>query len=363
MTATHAPAKKAWPIRRAAALLVPGIALAAILGASVQATPQEYRIGGDHVAVYNLAGEVRVVPGTGGDVVVTLDPMGTDADRLEVESGEIRGRQTLRVRYPADQVVYGDMGRGSRARLRVRNDGTFGDGASVRGGTVTIRGSGRGLEAWADMTVAVPPGQRLSLYLGVGAADIRNVDGDLLIDTGSGSVESAGTTGPLGIDTGSGAVTVTGANGSLDVDTGSGRVTIEDVTGERVVLDTGSGSVRASDIRSQHLEVDTGSGRISLLAVAAPNVLVDTGSGSVEVGLTADVDRLEIDTGSGGVTLRVPGDLGARIEADTGSGTIDVEVPVDARTRRRTYLQGTIGDGQGSIELDTGSGSIRVLGR
>ena len=77
----------------------------------------------------------------------------------------------------------------------------------------------------------------------------------------------------------------------------------------------------------------------------------------------ADVERLEVDTGSGGVTLRIPGDLGAEIEADTGSGRIDVEVAIDERTRRRTYLRGTIGDGPGSINVDRGSGSIRVLGR
>ncbi len=362
-SATNPPARKTWPLRRSATLLAPGVALAAVLGAFVRAAPQEYRIVGDHVAVYNLAGEVSVVAGSGDDVVVTLEPGGADADRLEVESGAIRGRQTLRVRYPSDRIVYGGMGRASRTRIRVREDGTFGDGASPRGETVDVRGSGRGLEAWADMTLAVPPGQKLSLHLGVGEIDVRNVDGDLEIDVGSGAVASTSTTGSLDIDTGSGAVTVTGADGPLRVDTGSGSVTLEDVAGARVGIDTGSGGVRASGVRSEYVEVDTGSGRVSLLDVAAPNILVDTGSGSVELDLAADVDRLEVDTGSGGVTLRVPGDLGARIEADTGSGTIDVGVPVDERTRRRTYLRGTIGDGRGAIALDSGSGSIRILAR
>ncbi len=367
MAVADARAKKAGLIWRRGALLAAAAALpamvAAMAWATVQAAPQEYRVAGDHVAVYNLAGTVTVVPGTGADVVVTIEPRGTDAERLIVESGEIRGRQTLRVRYPSDRIVYGDLNRGSRTSMRVRDDGTFGDGASLRGGTVNIRGSGRGLEAWADMTVAVPPGQRFSLYLGAGATDVRDVDGDLEIDTGSGSVESTGTTGPLSIDTGSGRVRVTSANGSLDVDTGSGSVTVEGVAGEHMVVDTGAGSVHVSDIRSESVEVDTGSGRVTLLAVEAPNITVDTGSGSVELDLAADVERLEVDTGSGGVTLRVPGDLGAQIEADTGSGGIDVEIPIDERARRRTYLRGSIGDGRGSIKVDTGSGSIRILAR
>ena len=363
MAGADARVQKARLMWRRGALLVAGIALLAVVGTTAQTAPQEYRVDGEHVAVYNLAGTVTIVPGTGADVVVTIEPRGTDAERLSVESGEIRGRQTLRVRYPADRVVYGDLNRGSRTRMRVRNDGTFGDGASSRGESVTIQGSGNGLEAWADMTVAVPSGQRFSLYLGAGATDVRDVEGDLEIDTGSGSVESAGTTGPLSIDTGSGAVRVTSASGSLDVDTGSGSVTVEGVAGERVVVDTGSGSVRGSDIRSESVDVDTGSGGVTLLAVEAPSIVVDTGSGSVEVDLVADVERLEVDTGSGGVTLRVPDGLGAQIEADTGSGRIDVQVPIDERTRRRTYLRGAIGDGRGSIEVDTGSGSIRVLAR
>ena len=343
-------------------MLAVAIALSAMRGTAGQA-PQEYRLAGGHVAVYNLAGTVDVVPGTGSEVVVTIEARGADAQRLTVESGEIRGAQTLRVRYPSDRIVYGDMGGNSRTGLRVRDDGTFGHGSFRRGERVDIRGSGSGLEAWADLTIAVPPGQRFSLYLGAGATQVRDVEGDLVFDTQSGSIESAGTSGPLSIDTGSGSVRVAGAMGALEVDTGSGEVTVDGVAGDRVLVDTGSGSVRATDIRSESVEVDTGSGRITLLAVDAPDIVVDTGSGSVEVDLLADVQRLEVDTGSGGVTLRVPADLGARIEADTGSGSIDVEVPINDGTRRRSHLRGAIGDGRGSIQVDTGSGSIRVLGR
>ena len=363
MTGTAMHARKTSLMWAGGAVLAVVIALSAMEGTAVQATPEEYRIAGDRVAVYNLAGAVNVVPGTGSEVVVTVEPRGADAQSLTVESGRIRGTQTLRVRYPSDRIVYGDMGGNSRTGVRVRDDGTFGHGSFLRGDRVDIRSSGRGLDAWADLTIAVPPGQRFSLYLGAGATEVRDVEGDLVLDTQSGSIESTGTSGPLSIDTGSGSVRVAGATGDLEVDTGSGAVTVEGVTGEHVLVDTGSGSVDASAIRSESVEVDTGSGRITLLAVEAADIMVDTGSGRVELDLAADVDRLEVDTGSGGVTLRVPGDLGARFEADTGSGTIDVEVPIDESTRRRSYVRGTIGDGRGSILVDTGSGSIRVLGR
>ena len=363
MTGTAMQARKAGLMWAGGTVVAAAIALAATRGTTVQEPAQEYRISGNHVAVYNLAGTVSVVPGTGSDVVVTVSPRGQDAERLNVESGTIRSRQTLRVRYPSDRIVYGELSGNSRTQVRVRDDGTFGHGSFLRGDRVQIRSSGSGLEAWADLTVAVPPGQRFSLYLGAGATDVRDVEGDLVLDIQAGSVESAGTSGSLSIDTGSGSVRIAGANGDLEVDTGSGSVALDGVAGDRVLVDTGSGAVRGTDIRSESVEVDTGSGRITLLAVDAPDIMVDTGSGSVEVDLAADVERLEVDTGSGGVTLRVPGDLGARLEVDTGSGAIDVEVPIDESTRRRSYLRGIIGDGRGSIVVDTGSGSIRVLGR
>ena len=344
------------------ALLALGTALLlAMLPAAL--TSQEYELAGDHVAVYNLAGTVTVSGGSGNAVVVRVDRSGADADRLEVEVGEIRGREALRVIYPGDRVVYSEMGGRSRTQLRVRDDGTFGDRGRARGGEVRISGSGSGLEAWADLTVSVPPGQRFSIYLGAGGTTVENVDGDIEVDTGSGTVDASHISGPLSIDTGSGSVSVFDVSGSVEVDTGSGSVTVEGVTGEHLVVDTGSGTVRGSDIEAESVLVDTGSGSVTLVAVTAPDVTVDTGSGSVEVDLTIDVERVEIDTGSGGVTIWIPDDLGASIEVDSGSGGIDLEVPVEVRTIRRTYLRGEIGDGRGEIVIDTGSGSVQVLRR
>src|SRR5260221_2823754 len=39
----------------------------------------------------------------------------------------LRGRETLRVIYPDDEIVYRELGRGSNTTLRVRDDGTFND--------------------------------------------------------------------------------------------------------------------------------------------------------------------------------------------------------------------------------------------
>lgn len=333
----------------------------AVLVAAPVAGQEVTRVQGDDVAVYDLAGHVSVVRGSGSDVVVHVDRGGSDGAQLRVETGEVGGRPSLRVVFPGDEIVYPEMGRGSSSRVSVRDDGTFGDDRGDRGNRVRIKGSGSGLEAWADLVIEVPAGRRLSAYLAVGEMEAHGVEGDLRLDTRSGRVTAADITGSLDIDTGSGGVDVRGITGSLKVDTGSGGIDASSLSGDRIDLETGSGGVEADGIDTPSLSVDTGSGRVTMKRVSAPEVLVDTGSGGVELELLTDVDRLDIDTGSGGVVVRAPSDLGAMVEIDTGSGGIDLDFPLEVSSVRRDRVEGRLGDGDGTIRIDTGSGGIRIL--
>jgi len=343
-------------------LLILSLALGAFLAPRGAGAQEEVRLQGSDVAIYNLAGHVEVVAGSGSDVVVQVMRGGGDADQLSLETIQANGREALVVRYPGDRIIYSELGRNSKTQLRVRSDGTFGDGGRSRGDEVEIRGSGRGLEAWADLRITVPSGKDLAVYLAVGEAEARELEADLLIDTGSGAIHAYGITGRVSLDTGSGEVIAEEIRGNLMVDTGSGSVRVVGVQGDEVTLDTGSGSVVASGITASRLEVDTGSGGIDLSRVSSPDIYLDTGSGHVEVELLLDVDDLVIDTGSGSVVIHLPAGLGAEVEVDTGSGGIDLDVPLEVRRIRRNYLRGVLGDGRGSIRVDTGSGSIRLIG-
>lgn len=340
------------------------VALAAALGTPTLtgAQSEQYVLTGEKVAVYSLAGQVQVNGGSGSAVRVEVFRGGADASRLQVRTGSIRGRETLRVIYPDDRVVYPELGRRQSTHLRVREDGTFGDGGSG-GRRVTITGSGGGLQAYADLTVQVPPGQELAVYLGAGKAFVSNVDGRIRVDTGSAPVTAEKTRGALIIDVGSSPVKVTDAEGEVVVDTGSGSVALSRIRGKSLSVDTGSGAVKGGDISVETLTVDTGSGRIELSETQASEILLDTGSGHVELELMSDVTSLVIDTGSGGVTVVAPPTLSAEVEIETGSGGIEVDFPLDTTKLSRSSLLGRIGDGKGRITIDTGSGSVRLVRR
>ncbi len=327
-------------------------------------TPDRRTVPGDDIAVYNIAGVMRVEGGTGSEVTVEVTRGGADASKLSIETGRVRGRETLRVIYPDRRIVYrqgsGDWGRWrSRTTLRVNDDGTFGD-EHDDGRSVDIVPSGNGLEAYADVRVIVPKGKRVSVFLGVGEAKIENVEGDLYVDVSAAPVTSTHTRGKLSLDTGSGEVKVTDAQGEVDLDTGSGSVEVMGMRGPYLKMDTGSGRVRGSDIVADEVEMDTGSGSVRLGQVQSKRIKLDSGSGSVELDLRSDVDDVRIESGSGGVTLGIPESLGAAIRIDTGSGGIDTDIPIQVKKAERSYLSGTIGDGKGEITIETGSGGVRL---
>jgi lia operon protein LiaG len=334
------------------------LAVTASLALAVPVAAQEsYSVSGDHVAIYNLAGETEVVGTNGGAVQVRVTRGGADGSQLDVQVGPIAGRETLRVIYPSDRVHYEGRGWGGSTDLRVRADGTWGGNGGDR---VRVSSRRSGLDAHADLRVEVPRGQRIDLYLAVGRITASNVDGEIRLDTHAGGVEARDMAGDLVIDTGSGAVTVRGMAGNLNVDTGSGGVEVSNVTADEVIIDTGSGGVDGDAVEAGRIEIDTGSGGIRLRRSAARDLRLDTGSGSVTAELSSDVDELVIDTGSGSVTLVLPESLGAEVDIETGSGGIDVDFPINTTRWSRDELRGRIGDGQGSIRIDTGSGGVRI---
>jgi lia operon protein LiaG len=329
--------------------------------APVAAASERYSVAGDQVVIYNLAGHVDVVAGTGPDVVVEVRRGGHDAGMLKVESGPIGGKSTLRVIYPKGRIIYPE-GHAGTNHIHVSTDGTFGHkGMDFLGHEASVDSHGSGTVAWADLRVLVPSGHACEVRLAVGAVSATGTEGPLTLDIYAGSVSASKVRGALSIDTGSGGVDVNGLDGDLNVDTGSGGVRLSSVRGKNVHVDTGSGSVTGSDVTCADLLVDTGSGEVVLEKVATPRIKVDTGSGGVTLGLLQDVENVLVDTGSGGVTLRVPPMLGAVLEVDTGSGGIDSQVPLTSVHKDDGELHGVIGDGNGRIMIDTGSGGVKLL--
>ena len=338
----------------------------ACLALASLAHAETYTVSGRDVAIYNLAGNAVIEPGTSPSVEVVVTRGGRDGAKLKIAQGVAGGRETLRVIYPGNRIHYPRMRGWSSSQIAVGNDGRFDDDKNshfisrLLGRKVTIQSGPGGEEAYADLVIRIPSGRTTSVYVGVGTTTAHNIDGELMVSTDDGDCSAMEMRGKVNLDTGSGAVKAEGVEGDLLVDTGSGDVTVARIHGTSVSLDTGSGEVEGASLQATKLHVDTGSGSIRLGAVSSGDVFLDTGSGDVALAMTSDVDRLKIDTGSGSVRLQLVPTTGAHVHVNTGSGGVDCNLPMSIETKDDDTLIGTLGDGRGSISIDTGSGSVRL---
>lgn len=343
------------------------LVLGALALVAAPAAAQSYSLTGDRVAVYNIAGSVTVTGGSGSAVKVQVDPAGSDARQLKVETGPVRGAETLRVIYPDETIIYAALGRGSNTQMNIRADGTWGNFGKEKWSNrderrkVNIRGSGSGVEAYADLKVTIPAGKTVGIFTGVGRVDISNVDGDLMVDVGSADITARDTKGELSLDTGSGDIKVDNVQGDINLDTGSGNVVLTGAKGSTVNIDTGSGDVTGTDVEVTHTEIDTGSGSIRLDGLTTTRLSLDTGSGDIRANLRTTPDDTDIDTGSGNVILRLPSDASAMVDLDTGSGEFTLELPLTVTHKEESNLKGKLGSGRGRINIETGSGDISLL--
>ncbi|MEO8294376.1 MAG: DUF4097 family beta strand repeat-containing protein [Gemmatimonadota bacterium] len=322
---------------------------------------ERFTVGGERIAVYDLAGEISVVPGTGADVVVEVTRVGQDAGKLRVETSPVRNVEALRIIFPEDRIIYRQANWAGRAEFTVREDGTFGGNDSDRGSRrIQVRSSGEGMEAHANLRVMVPEGKRVSVNIGVGSLNASNVNGQISLDAASADITADRMRGSLNIDTGSGNVTVTTVDGDLSIDTGSGDVKVSGASGTTISIDTGSGNISGHGFTSGHLSVDTGSGNIDMSDVSSPVLSFDTGSGDVDVTLSGDTDDFTIDTGSGDVTVMVPSNFGSAIDLETSSGDVETEVAIQITRQGKQHIIGRIGDGQGRMDVETGSGNVTI---
>lgn len=321
---------------------------------------ERHAISGNTVAIYNLAGHVDIVAGTGSDVAVDVTRGGADARKLRIEKGTRDGANDLRIIYPDDDIVYPALGRWSNTTVSYGRDGYFNEGGENRWNRIRVRGTGGGTEAWADLRVAVPAGKTVTMNLAVGEVVATNVKGRLRIDVGAARVRARGHDGHLSIDAGSGGVVAEDVTGDLEIDTGSGGVEVTNVAGDRVKIETGSGGIRGTQVKASDLSIDVGSGGVDLGRVTADNAKFDAGSGQLTVEFLNSPKSLNVDTGSGGATLTFPASLSAEIEVETGSGGITNDFALTVDRLDRHSLRGKIGGGGGRIRVESGSGGVRL---
>ncbi|MFO7260700.1 MAG: DUF4097 family beta strand repeat-containing protein [bacterium] len=307
------------------------------------ATPLDGRwvLRGDVVSVANLAGELRVEPGSGPDVVVEARARGPAAAMMRAELERRDEGDALRVRFAGRRLVFADLaGRSDSIEVRPHGDGYAPAGGLLdkllrRPAPLRMVRRGPGPAAASDLTVYLPPGRRARLYAAAGTVVIARAhgemhivslhapvradapDGSLHVRTHDAPVEARGGAAALSVRTRAGDVDLAGVRGPrIDVRTTAGAVwasdasapwirlatqagslTLQRAQARRIALDTGAGSIAGSELTADTVSAETGAGRIVLEGVSANDVTLSTGKGDVRLVLTREPARLDVDAG------------------------------------------------------------------
>lgn len=335
------------------------VALAALLLAAPAAAQavERHALPGRDVAVYLLAGTVRVVPSSGGGAMVEVRALGEDAGRLRAWTGPVGGRPVLRVMFPGDRVVY--PAAGGQAGVRMNPDGTFSPGGD-EGRRVLVASDGRGLRAHAELRVHLPPGVRLHVHSGAGAVEVRGVRAPVAVTTSLSNVTAADVQGSLDVRTGAGDVRVERLAGDLRVETVLGRVDALQVRGARVEVVTSGGNVTASAVHAAELRLRSISGNIAAAAAGEPAVRVTTASGAVQLDLPAGVRSARVEAVGGSVRLRLARALDARVQVRAPAAGVRVTYPFARQSRGADGLVAVAGRGTRAIEVSTLSGTVSL---
>ena len=309
-----------------------------------------------NIVIENLVGDAEVLPaaGTATQITATIHVAGGN-DKLATELAqsiklEADGGHVI-VRFPEVRDICALPG---KSRSTTDSETRY-LGRAVRIETGTM--AGRCIRV--DLLVHLASGRELTLKSHVGQIEAHEINGNLMLDTGSGIISVVKHLGSLDLDTGSGDVMVTGARGKILIDTGSGDVAVANGIG-RTNVDTGSGDVRLVGSRGD-VHVDTGSGDVVISDYAEGTDLdIDTGSGDAVVdGDLSQLRRLRVDTGNGDIKVTTRTAVSLELEADSGSGRVTIDVPgAHVKQTERSHAEATLGDGGGRGKLDAGSGSI-----
>lgn len=343
-----------------------GITFVALLISTAAAHAQRHELTGNRVAVFNLAGTMRLEGGTGSTTTVEVERVGRDAARLNVRTENINGVSTLIVQYPGDEVVAENMQRGTNTTIRMNENGTFNDGRATgrRVRITTGRGDNDATHAQANIVVRLAAGTAIDANLAVGNITATNTTGALDLETSAGDVSSSGNRGAVRLESASGSLTVENAQGEVELETASGDIEINGANGARVNAETASGSVTAANVTTQDMELESASGNIRVTRSRSPRLKAESASGSVRAELDGDVRTVDISTASGDAEVVVPANFTGEVEMETASGDIDVDFQINIVRQQRGHLRGTIGSGgSGRISLETASGDVRLMRR
>lgn len=137
---------------------------------------------------------------------------------------------------------------------------------------------------------------------------------------------------------------------------------IELPDGLEVVIASGNGEITLASLKND-IVIASGNGDVILEDIEA-GMVVALGNGAIDAEVTLPPDgTVAVAVGNGDIDLAIPQSTSAEFSAEVGQGSISVvNLTLTNDQSTGTTRTGTLGSGQGTIELHAGNGTITVTG-
>lgn len=129
-----------------------------------------------------------------------------------------------------------------------------------------------------------------------------------------------------------------------------------------VVIASANSEIGVASLKND-IVIASGNGDIAMAGIEA-SVVVVPGNGDIEAEVTLPLDgTIAMAVGDGDITLAIPQSTSAEFSAEVGNGSIMVmNLTLQNEVSTGSTTTGTLGSGQGTIELNAGNGIISVIG-
>jgi DUF4097 and DUF4098 domain-containing protein YvlB len=222
----------------------------------------------------------------------------------------------------------------ARVHVEVRRTAT-----AVRVEGEASRGPARGI----DYEIDVPRGWNVHIDGHSTSIVIQETGGNLVASTVNGDIIVRGVAA-ANLENVNGEIMLRNARGNVNVETVNKGISIDDVVGD----------VAAESVN----------GAVSLTAIDASNVQASSVSGRIQfAGRIRQGGKYTFDTHNGDVTVTLPVGAGADVKVATHSGSIEADFPVQLRSEsgRSGELGFQIGRGGAQLRIESFNGAIRIL--
>jgi DUF4097 and DUF4098 domain-containing protein YvlB len=302
------------------------------LAQETERTTRALKIGASgEIQISNISGDITITRGSGNEASVEI-----------VKTA--RARTSEEARAMLQYVTVDVVERGSRAEIRPRYERADQGRENRRNVSVSV-----------SFTIAAPAGTRVRAESMSGSISIRDITGELSLQSVSGAIRVASAGRIAGAQSISGNVEISESESDsrIEASSVSGGVVLRRVKARQIELGAISGTVVMEDVDSSRLEAQTVSGDLKFSGPLQQN------------------GRYDFNSHSGGISVAIAGGTGFELDATSFSGSVhsDFPVPVQgsgpgpARGPRERSLRGVVGDGSAVLDVTTFSGSITISKR